>query len=283
MIGGRSKRAIAGLPVSMGTLRPICAALVLVICIIVMLPASGCAISLPTAGTPAVKVPVLSSDGEFQSIGKVQGTVPEQYVSTYTISLNRPRNLIPYTRRFAFDPRIVNAISFYTITDNAALLNRFLRNPSNWSNYPFADRIKYMQYTFTLDRAEVISPLVDTYLIVYKGVGGDAFINSILNGGKFANIGYSSTSYDITVSYATYARDARTSDGYANIFIINRTQGERGFYIDESQREYLQPRLSNWTATRALDVGVLRIRGDTTPLYPATLSKVRLIYLKEAP
>lgn len=79
--------------------------------------------------------------------------------------------------------------------------------------------------------------------------------------------------------YAT--NNSRDKEGYVNILVMVRHEGEIGLYIDESEREILLPRMLTWDLIKEVKVERLYLDTEFAPLVEQKYEKVRLLYMKQ--
>lgn len=234
---------------------------------------------------PVHLTPILTTADPASDRTTVIPVVPEELESA-TLSLSKPgvASLVPYMER-GFDQPVTASIAWWKepgFYDNTTEYRRYLRaTPEQRSNYTEARRVFFNFITDNLDPAIAASPQKEK-LILFRGISA-GLTKSVLDNGTYIEPAYPSTSYDITLSLILFG--VRGDDGYKNVLVLQRDEGNKSLYVNEDQREFILPRDTNWSVIKAVNVDNLTIEADFLLLSNNNttdrVSKVRLIYIKE--
>ena len=204
----------------------------------------------------------------------------EQTLSSAVLNLRTPQGLNPYQKR-GFNPEVVGAIAAYTVYNNSREINNYLR----FENV----RAEVGQNKSKEERLEKLKKKLDSALnnstmpqdiILFRGLGGP-IVDSIRNNLSYVELGYGSSAYDISKPYMYATNNSRDKEGYVNILVMVRHEGEIGLYIDESEREILLPRMLTWDLIKEVKVERLYLDTEFAPLVEQKYEKVRLLYMKQ--
>jgi hypothetical protein len=273
-----------------------CLAIVLIIAVISLAdggnglvsgsPSAPCACPAATqaAGTanplilPAA-CPVVSHQGDAGP------AVPEPLASADLVLTRPPAvELVPYTAR-RFPQPTKAAIAWWMspgFMDNTSEFRMYQRKTAGeQAAFPEEHRIFFDFIGAGLDDAEQQSVL-ENDIILFRGIS-PGVAATVLDHAVYREPAFASTSYDITLSLDSFG--PRSQDGYRNMIVLERQQGDHALYINEDEREFLLPRGTSWHVVKAVNVENLTIQADF-PLYnrtaaTASFDHVRLIYVTE--
>ncbi|MDD1728598.1 MAG: hypothetical protein LUQ50_05965 [Methanospirillum sp.] len=212
------------------------------------------------------------------------GPVASEELESATLVLTHPPDSerIPYTER-NFSPSIEAAIAWW-------MAPAFMDNTSEFRGYQRAnsekratfDEEKQIFYNFiqdSLDTAENESELKSD-LILFRGIS-PGVAGMVLNNSEYREAAFASTAYDPAVCLDVFG--ATDTEGYHNVLVLERKNGEHTLYINEDEREYLIPRGSDWQVVKSIVIDNLTIEADFL-LFNRTemtdsFKNVRLIYI----
>jgi hypothetical protein len=239
-----------------------------------MVPDGGAPVLLPGTCPPALGQAPLTP------------VIPEDIAaSTLILDLPPAEDRVPYTRR-GFEEPVKAAVAWWMspgFMDNTTEFRRWERGTNEGKRvYPEENRIFFEFIEKELDAAERGSVLHHDHTLfrgIHPGVAG-----MVLNTSAYHEPAFASTSYDISFSLDAFG--VRSPDGYRNVLVMERGSGDHALYINEDEREYLLPRGTDWTVTRATNVENLTVVA-AFPLHERTsgtafFDHVRLISLQPA-
>ncbi|GAA5261538.1 ADP-ribosyltransferase family protein [Methanocalculus sp. MC3] len=244
----------------------------LIILLLLLVSAAGCAASAPSVDLPATPA------GSYP--------VPPEYIPEATIILEQPAALVssPYTDR-GFSAATTASISWWLSPDfyeNTNLYRRYLRSTeAEQLAYPGEQQIFFGFITEHLDLAITESD-TDEEIILFRGIS-PGFAETVLSNAAYDEAAFASTSYDLTIPLITYGSSG--DDGYSNILLLSRSTGDHLLYIHEGEREILLPRDLTWQVVMVTEIGDLSIESDF-PLFSngemhESVQHVRLITIVE--
>ncbi len=223
----------------------------LLILLLLLASVVGCVASAPVADLP----PAPASSYP----------VPSEYIPEATVTMTQPAALVgsPYTDR-GFSAATTASISWWLSPDfyeNTNLYRRYLRSTeAEQLAYPDEQQIFFGFITEHLDLA-IAKSTTDEEIILFRGIS-PGFAENVLLNAAYNEAAFASTSYDITIPLVTYG--SRGDDGYSNVLLMSRSQGDHLLYINEGEREILLPRDLTWQVVTVKEIGELAIESDFT-------------------
>ncbi|TAJ45625.1 ADP-ribosyltransferase family protein [Methanofollis fontis] len=212
-------------------------------------------------------------------------SVPDHLEQT-TLLLTAPdaADRIPYRER-GFSDEVEASIAWWMAPDfydTTSEYRGYLRGTTDeQAEYAEEKQVFYTFITENLDDAINASKL-HSDLLLFRGIS-PGLAGMVIDHAEYTDAAFASTSYDITLSLGLFASPDET--GYANVLILKRHAGDHALYINEDEREYLQPRDSAWYVARTVEVEDLTVESDFPLIVnnrtSASFEGVRLIYIVE--
>lgn len=229
---------------------------------------------LPPGITPspmetAVATPVVDKTPEVPA-----GPPPE-------VTITSPKQVRIYTEQ-DFSPEVKAAIGDFTTGRTAESINGFLRWESVRARTSREDAAIIREQVRLINSAFYNTSLKEN-VSVYIGLNAEQ-ARRIHSEGIFSENGYATASYDPSVIYQRFSENARDSDGYFAMCVIDFRPGNRILFVNATNREFLLPQDTIRDVAGEYTYEELVFSADSIPRYKDIIPrKVRIIRTTEHP